>query len=123
METIREGLDIYSLEELQTGKGRKFLQSARNSLIESLVIAQFKFIGDKRSTQDIFEECRTTPYYDNHTMTEEMAEEFKEQAILAIKNVLKVPMVRARKEFSWWWLFGGFSVIYKDKSNGTGSSK
>ena len=78
----------------------------KNDLIEHLVTYQLNMIG-----KDFSETEKDAKWYCNNRLTEQQHEEFVGYALPIIKKTLRCSNERAKKEFMWFDLCYGLSVI------------
>ena len=83
-----------------------------NSLLYSLVIEQFRRIGDTRQNWQIIKECKEEPkwVYNYNFPNIKSRENFTNDIIKAFKNIFVYGEERATSEAQWFMFGYGFSV-------------
>lgn len=89
------------------------------SLVYSLVIDMFRYIGDERPDEDILEECSTEEgWYGKHTWTTIQHNKWeKEHLIPILMKRMKLPKYRAEREAAWFMLQWSFTIKDEEKTN------
>lgn len=109
---------LFTFDEMINSKLERWESQALNgrttpSLVYSLVIDMFRYIGDERPEEEILDECqKVDDWYQKHTWTLNQHNKWKnEHLIPIIKKRMKLPKYRAEKEASWFMLQWGFMVV------------
>lgn len=81
------------------------------SLNASLILHEFRVIGDKRQDWEIMKMARTTHTWpDEYSMTRKQYDEFKKNIIDVFKNVYQYRDIAARQKAEWWLLCYGLKI-------------
>lgn len=82
------------------------------SLVYSLVIDMFRFIGDTREETEILDECYTVKgWYKNHSWTKTKYDEWKSTRLVPIiRKRMGLSKEKANREASWFMLEWSFMI-------------
>lgn len=113
---------LFTFDEMLNGKLERWESQALNgrttpSLIYSLVLDMFRYIGDNRSEDDILTECQTVEdWYQKHTWSKEQHDLWRDKHLIpVIMKRMKLPKYRAERESGWFMLQWSFMI--KDEKN------
>ena len=83
------------------------------SLVYSLVVDMFRYIGDERDGEEILKECNTTEnWFNNYTWTTIQCERWrKEHLVPILMKRMKLPKYRAVRESAWFMLQWSFRIV------------
>lgn len=83
------------------------------SLVYSLVIDMFRYIGDERDAEEILKECTTTEnWFENYSWTTIQYNKWREEHLIPVlMKRMKLPKYRAERESSWFMLMWSFHII------------
>lgn len=83
-----------------------------NSFLYSMVIEQFRRIGDKRPNWQIIKECKENPnwVYNYKFSMRQLIEDFTNDIIKAFKNIFVYGDEKATSEAYWFMIKYGFSI-------------
>ncbi|MCH5166898.1 MAG: hypothetical protein J1F35_03310 [Erysipelotrichales bacterium] len=86
-----------------------------NSLIYSIIIEQFRRIGDNRQAWKIIKECKENEkwMYQYHFRSKKERKTFEEQVVKIFQNLYQYKENRAEQEAGWFMFYYGFSVYMK----------
>ena len=103
-------LDYLRKEELTEADIYNLFET--NSLIYSIVIEQFRRIGDTRQAWKIIKECKENEkwMYQYHFSTKNERENFEKEVIDIFQNLYQYKDYRAEQEAGWFMFCYGFSV-------------
>lgn len=87
--------------------------SSSPSLVYSLVVDMFRYIGDNRPEEDILKECATSEnWYNNYTWTTVQHNKWREEHLIPVlRKRMKLPKYRAERESSWFMLQWSFRIV------------
>lgn len=113
---------LFTFDEMLNGKLDRWEVTALNggtSLIYSLVIDMFRFIGDERTEEEILDECKNVKdWYGNHTWTTIQHNKWREEHLIPVlRKRMKLPKYRAEREASWFLLMWSFSIVNEEESS------
>lgn len=108
---------LFTFDEMLNQKLDRWESNALNgrtgpSLIYSLVIDMFRFIGDTRDEKEILDECRyEKEWYDKYLWTIEQHDEWRTKHLIpVIKKRMRLSKDRAERESSWFMLQWSFRI-------------
>lgn len=112
-----EGYYLFNFDEmlnkpLERWESRVLNGRTNPSLIYSLVLDMFRFIGDERSEDEILTECKTVQdWYQKHTWTSKQSQEWRSTHLVPIlRKRMKIAKYRAEKEAAWFMLQWSFMI-------------
>ena len=115
---------LFTFDEMLNGKLERWENSSLNgrtspSLVYSLVIDMFRYIGDKRSEEEILKEYQTIEdWYQRHTWTTIDHNKWKDEHLVPIlRKRMKLPKYRAEREAAWFMLQWSFMIKDDKKKN------
>jgi len=108
---------LFAFDEMLNGKLERWESQALNgrttpSLVYSLVIDMFRYIGDNRSEEEILKECQTVEdWYQKHVWTTIQHNKWKDERLIPVlRKRMKLPKYRAEREASWFMLQWSFMI-------------
>lgn len=108
---------LFTFDEMMNQKLDRWESSALknnvDSMVLSLIVDMFRFIGDTRNAKDILDECFTDKkWYEAHTWTTKQYNEWvKTHAVPVLRKRWKISKSRAERESSWFSLQYSFKVV------------
>lgn len=108
---------IFTFDEMANQKldrWESMILNNRNSpsIIYSLVIDMFRFIGDKRPAEEILNECTNVKdWYMKHTWTEKQHDEWRNTHLIPVlRKRMHLHKSSAERESSWFMLQWSFTI-------------
>ncbi len=107
---------LFTFDEMANQKLERYESAALKntpSLIYSLVIDMFRYIGDQREDEDILTECKNEErWFETHQWTKEDNDKwYNERLIPVLKKQLRLSKAIAEREGSWFMLQWSFKIV------------
>lgn len=112
-----ENVSLFTFDEMLNGKLDRWESCTLNgrnspSLVYSLVIDMFRYIGDTRPEEKLLIECKTDrDWFQKHTWTTIQHNKWREEHLIpVIMKRMRLPKYRAERESSWFMLQWSFRI-------------
>ena len=107
---------LFTFDEMMNQKLERWesyiLKNDISSIVLSLIVDMFKYVGDTRNGEEILDECFSDEkWYEAHTWTKEQHNEWETSHIVPIlRKRWKVSKDRAERETGWFMLQYSFKI-------------